>query len=130
MRSSSATAPSSLRAFHTTAFALVAALLAASVIHAGWKGALAASFGALGTALFLAGTWSVVKLASATATQTKPDPRQVALIVLFLLLKLPLIYLGWVLSQRLGPFGPTWFLLGLGSVYSLVVWRAVLASRD
>ena len=72
----------------------------------------------------------IVQLASGGATSKKPTLGQTVVIALALLLKLPLIYAGWVLSQRLGPFAPAWFLAGLALVYCALVWRTVLAVRD
>ncbi len=109
---------------------MVCALLAVAVVLAGWEGAVAAAIGMVGTAVFLYGTWVVVKLTGSTATEGGPTRPQTAVMVVALLMKLPLIYVGWVASQSLGPFGPTWFLLGLALVYCVVIWRAVLAVRD
>ena len=126
MPSNSATA---LRVFHTATPLLVFFLIGAAHSSSGWAGTAALCLGLAGTAVFLYGTWVVVRLAGTTAAAGSPTRNQVVTLVLALLLKLPLIYAGWALSQGLGPFGPAWFLAGLGLVYSLVVWRAVLAVR-
>jgi hypothetical protein len=127
MPSSSATA---LRAFNGSAPVLLAILFALAVGFHDWRGLAAAALGLTGTALYLYGTWVVVRVSGAGMNRQGPSRAQVAFVVLALLLKIPLIYVGWVLAQGLGPFGPTWFLAGLALVYSLLVWRAVLAVRD
>ncbi len=127
MQSSSATG---LRVFHAAVPVLSCALLVAAVVQAGWQGAVAAAVGMVGTGVFLYGTWVVVRLAGSTATAGGSTRPQVAITIVALLMKLPLIYVGWVAVQSLGPFGPTWFLLGLALVYCVVIWRAVLAVRD
>lgn len=127
MPSSSATA---LRVFHTTVPVLTALLLALAVVVGNWHGIIAAALGMVGTAAFLYGTWVVVRFAGASAQAGQMSRSQILVMVVALLMKLPLIYLGWVVSQGLGPFGPTWFLVGLALVYSVVIWRAVLAVRD
>jgi hypothetical protein len=109
---------------------LACVLLSAAVSWAGWHGAVAGMVGMVGTGVFLYGTWVVVKLTGSTATAGGPTRPQVVVMVVALLMKLPLIYVGWVAAQSLGPFGPTWFLLGLALVYCVVIWRAVLAVRD
>jgi hypothetical protein len=119
-----------VRAFKTLLPIIAAALLAASLVVSG-QGALAATaLGLVGTTAFLYGTWVVVQLASAGAVARKPTVGQALIVALALLLKIPLIYAGWLLSQRLGPFAPAWFLGGLALVYCALVWRAVLAVRD
>jgi hypothetical protein len=118
-----------LRVFHIAApvssFALIAL---AGVVH-GEKAALAALLGLVGTAAYLYATWLVVKLAGQAVSKKAPSPLQTSIAFSALVLKLPLIYLGWLAAKGLGPFGPTWFLLGLGLVYCLTVWRAVLSVR-
>ena len=94
-----------------------------------WQGPVAALVGVVGTVVFLWGTWVVVQFTTAGASDEKPRLAKTVVMSLALLLKLPLIYAGWLLSHRLGPFGPTWFLGGLGLVYSALVFRAVLAVR-
>lgn len=127
MQSSSVTA---LRTFTVTMLAATALLVAVSAVAGDWPGALAALLGVVGTAVYLYGTWIVVKATGTPIEEEGPRRAQVSIIVLFLLLKLPLIFAGWALSQSLGPFGPTGFLLGLALVYCAMVWRAVLAVRD
>ena len=127
MQSSSATG---LRVFHTALPVLMCAALAVAVVQAGWQGLVAAAAGIAGTSAFLYGTWVVVKLTGSMASAGGPTRPQVAVMVVALLMKLPLIYVGWVAAQSLGPFGPTWFLLGLALVYCVMIWRAVLAVRD
>lgn len=127
MPSSSATA---LRVFFVTMWVAAVALVTVCAAMGGWPGALAAVLGMVGTAVYLYGTWIVVKATGTPIEEEGTRRAQVGIIVLFLLLKLPLIYAGWVLSQSLGPFGPKGFLLGLALVYCAMVWRAVLAVRD
>ncbi len=115
-----------MRNFTIVFGALVLVLLAVSGIHSSWLGSASALLGIVGTCVFLWGTWTIAKL-----TSSKESARLVNVVVLSvaLLLKLPLIYVGWLAAQGLGPFGPMWFLIGLGLVYSALVWRAVLAVR-
>jgi hypothetical protein len=122
--------PTALRVFHSAVPVLAAFVLAAAVVHAGWIGLVSASLGMVGTAVFLYGTWVVVKFAGASAQAGHLSRSQTVVMVVALLMKLPLVYVGWVVSNGLGPFGPTWFLAGLALVYSVVIWRAVLAVRD
>lgn len=119
-----------MRTFKTLLPIAIAALLSASLVFGDINSLLAATLGLGGTAAFLYGTWIVVQLASAGADHGKPTSAQAAIAAIALLFKLPLIYAGWVLSQRLGPFAPGWFLGGLALVYCALVWRAVLAVRD
>ena len=126
MRSSS---PTGFKVF-TIAVCLLACLVSAvAVVQASWQGLASAALGMVGTAVFLYGTWTVVKFMGATAQTCGPKRAQIVVMVVALLMKLPLVYVGWAVSQGLGPFGPTWFLLGLASVYSVMIWRAVLAVR-
>jgi hypothetical protein len=127
MPSSSATA---LKVFHSAAVAGIGALCGTATASHGWHGLAACGLGVVGTGVFLFGTWIVVQLAGESAKAGAPTRPQVVITVLALLLKLPLVYVGWVVSMGLGPFGPTWFLLGLALVYCLLIWRAVLAVRD
>ena len=108
---------------------LMLVLLSASFIHSSFVGLISAMIGSVGTAVFLGGTWMVVKLAG-SASAGSPSPSLIAVTVVALLLKLPLIYVGWIVAKRLGSFGPMWFLFGLGLVYCLLIWRAALAVRD
>jgi hypothetical protein len=119
-----------MRAFRLAAVIGATSLAGASLLHAGWQGFAAALVGALGTVLYLGATWLVVRLAGSAVSDVRTSPRQTLVAFAALALKLPLIYLGWMASQRLGPFGPPWFLAGLGLVYSLTIWRAALAVRD
>jgi hypothetical protein len=127
MPSSSATA---LRVFQVVFTFAAIVLVGFSGLVGGWQGSVATITGLVGTTVYLYGTWVVVKATGAPIEEEGPRKAQVGIIVLFLLMKLPLIYAGWVLSQSLGPFGPTGFLLGLALVYCAMVWRAVLAVRD
>ena len=119
-----------MRLFNILVPVAFAALLFASLMSTGPKAMAATALGVVGTVGFLYGTWVIVQLASGGATSKKPTLGQTVVIALALLLKLPLIYAGWVLSQRLGPFAPAWFLAGLALVYCALVWRTVLAVRD
>jgi len=118
-----------MKALWTTGTIAALALFFVSAFRDSWQGVAAVAIGLVGTAVFLTGTWFVVRLTGDAARAGLASPRQAVVTALFLLLKLPLIYAGWVLAGRLGPFGPTWFLLGLALVYCLTVWRAVLAVR-
>ena len=119
-----------MRLFYAVCIALGAALLLLAGGLSSWQGVLAAALGVVGTSVFLGGTWIIVKLVGATASIQGPTTGQAALTVVALLLKLPLIYVGWVFAQGLGPMAPMWFLLGLALVYCAVIWRAVLATRE
>ena len=118
------------RVYWTVTGAAALVLASFSVAVSLWRGLAAFALGAEGTALFLGGTWLIVKLVGSTVSPYRPTRAQIFLTVLALLLKLPIVYVGWLLSQRLGPFGPTWFLTGVALVYCAVIWRAVLAVRD
>lgn len=106
------------------------ALLAASVAFGSWQGLVSSLVGVAGTGFYLYATWLLVKLVGTATKGDRIGPVHAVVASTAVMLKLPLIYLGWTASQRLGPFGPTGFLLGLGLVYSVVLWRAVLTVRD
>ena len=130
MQSRSATANRGLSSFLRVAPLLSLGVLGSCTAFGGWLGLASSLVGIAGTAVFLWGTWTIVRLVGAAAGGGKPTPLQVTMTVVALLMKLPLIYVGWLVAKRLGPFGPTCFLLGLGLVYFLVIWRAALTVRD
>ena len=118
-----------IRVFNVCAPAVSLALLALAAATDGPKATLAGFIGLAGTAAYLYGTWLIVRLSGQAVSNQSPTSIQTTLAFSALVLKLPLIYLGWMAAKALGPFGPTWFLLGLGLVYCLTVWRAVLSVR-
>lgn len=119
-----------MRLFKILVLASIAALLASSLFASGLRAMAACALGLVGTAVFLYGTWVIVQLSSGGASGKRPTTGQALTVALALLLKLPLIYAGWLIAKRLGPFAPAWFLAGLALVYCALVWRAVLAVRD
>jgi hypothetical protein len=119
-----------MRTLAVTATLAATALLAVSLTLGSWQGLIAALIGLAGTAFYLYATWLLVKLLGSASAGSRISPLQALASTVAVLLKLPLIYLGWKLAQGLGPFGPTAFLLGLGLVYFVVIWRAVLTVRD
>ena len=129
MQSNSAIGNKGVLLFNRCLVALVVVLLTASFSHANLVGLFSAMIGLVGTTVFLGGTWMIVKLSGA-ASVGPPSSLIIGLTVVALLLKLPLIYVGWIVAKRLGSFGPMWFLIGLGLVYCLLIWRAALAVRD
>ncbi|HXH60312.1 MAG TPA: hypothetical protein VNI20_03040 [Fimbriimonadaceae bacterium] len=112
-----------------TVAVLVTACLAA-LVFSGWRGLVSIALGMVGTAVFLWGTWIIVRVFSEASQRPGKKRIRTPIMVLALLLKIPLVYAGWIVALKLGPFGPGWFLVGLGLVYCAVVWRAVLAARD
>ena len=108
----------------------VTILIVFGAISGGFNGALSTSIGIAGTTFYLAATWWLVQLVGKASEGSVLKKTQLFLTGGAVILKLPLIYLGWKAVQNLGPFGPNGFLFGLGLVYCVVIWRAVLTAKD
>ena len=106
-----------------TAVVLAALALAASALIGKIEGLIGMAIGLAGAAVGVAGLILATKLAGAAATAgAKPGFGVVTTLVVFLI-KLPLLYALWTLSQSLGGSAPGCFLAGVLLVYSgLVAW--------
>lgn len=119
-----------MKAFWICVPALAVALSLVSFAIGSLPAVIAFGLGLVGTALYLGATWQGVSLVSRVSTGGSVRPAKGLFAGLAIAAKVPLIYLAFVFSKGLGPFGPTAFLLGLASVYCALIWRAVLAARD
>ncbi len=70
------------------------------------------------------GTWGLTELFARAARSGGSDQGWIGPIFL-LALKLPVLYFAWMLTSRMGPPAPTWFLLGLALVYLLTAAKAL-----
>lgn len=115
------------------AIALIIWLLVALVVGFLWHqstGILGAALGWVTTSLFLGCSWVLVRGIGQSYAHVRLSVGQMMLIMFALLLKFPIIFLGWEGVKKLGPTGPTSFLVGLASVYCALITWAVLAARD
>ncbi len=112
---------------------LVGWLVVALVVGFMWlnsQGILGAILGWVTTSLLLGCSWVLVRGIGQSYAHVRLSVGQMMLIMFALLLKFPIIFLGWEGVKKLGPTGPTSFLVGLASVYCALITWAVLAARD
>lgn len=91
---------------------------------AGPPGAWGALLGLVAIGLSMMGTWALTEVFARSARSGGGDQGWIGPVFL-LLLKLPALYVAWLITQRLGPPAPTWFLLGLALVYLLTAAKAL-----
>ena len=106
-----------------TAVVLAAIALAGAAVIGSIAGLCGMAMGFAGAAVGVAGLILATKLAGAAASAgAKPGLGVFATLLVFLV-KLPLLYVLWTLSQSLGGSAPGCFLAGVLLVYSgLVAW--------
>lgn len=117
------------RALAATAWAAIALAVYAFIAH-GIAAGLSATLGVGGTAAYLWTTWMAVRAMGTTAAGAALQPRQMAVLLVALGLKFPVILGAMALARTLGPDGPTFFMLGLALVYSGLIGWAVASSHD
>lgn len=109
------------------AVALVA-VGAASYTKGGTLGATGFSIGIAATGFNVLALWLTVRLVG-HASSGEPAPRLGAtLVALAFLVKLPLLVFAGLYAQRLGQLAGTWFLAGVGLVYSALIGWAMTRS--
>jgi hypothetical protein len=118
-----------MNALVNTFIAAVAALALGALITGGWQPAVSSLMGAAGTSGYLYCSWLLVRTIGAGYGGDGHKPPHPLLIFGAVLFKLPLIYGGWLLAQRLGPLGPGFFLAGLALVYCALVGWSVHSNK-
>lgn len=86
----------------------------------GLVAASGAGLGLLSVSASMLGTWGLTEVFARAARLGVADRGWIGPVVL-LFLKFPVLWMAWLLAERLGPPAPKWFLLGLALVYCLTV---------
>lgn len=105
--------------------AVAVAFLVISFTVQGDRALLGASLGLFATTFSVIFLWLAVQMTGRLAGDNAKPYRGGVVVGLGFLIKLPLFVACGMFAQQVGGHAPTWFLLGLGVVYSALVGWAV-----
>jgi hypothetical protein len=107
-----------LRSFWKIAAGAAALALITAYAIGGLRAASGLSLGISGSLINLVAWWAVIGFATRTFATEKRAGLGGWFIALALFLKLPVFVAFWLLARKFGDPAPTWFMIGLGLVYS------------
>ncbi len=94
-------------------------------VASGWvsgeRGAYGMALGLFGATFSILALWGVVRLLGDWCRDRPPSPGMQLVLFVAFLLKIPLLWVAWLVAGRIGGMAPSCFLMGLALVYSALV---------